>query len=283
MRSLSADHDAHGRDAIRKDEDTARRLRAVKGFLVDMDGVIYRGAVPVPGAADALRALRARGPVLMLTNNSTKQAEPLAADLRRMGFDIPVGDIIIVTEIVERWLLDRHAGAALLVLAEDHVRARLAHAGFEIVRAADWRRASVVVVGCRLTMDHDLLGAALNALHGSAAFVATNPDLTVNGDDGLRLEAGAYVDMLSRLSGREPTVIGKPAKPCYDHALTRLGVPAVRTAMIGDNPDTDIRGARDHGLFGVLVLTGLAATASPWADLTVADIGAFARVLESLK
>jgi 4-nitrophenyl phosphatase len=263
-------------------EPDAARLRSLRAFVLDMDGVLYRGQTPLPGAAEALVALRRRGRVLMLTNNSTKVSSLLTAWLRSLGFAIALEEILVVTEVAEGWLRRQLPGRRLLVLGEDHFRRRLGSAGFTVVD--DWRRAEAVVVACRLDLRHDDLGAALNALRAGAAFVATNPDLTVDGDDGLRLEAGAYARMLAGLCGREPTVIGKPEAPMYDAAFARLGIvraDASAVAMIGDNPDTDIAGARRNGLFGVHVLSGVAREPAAEADLVVADLAAFARVLES--
>jgi 4-nitrophenyl phosphatase len=257
----------------------AERLRRLRGFLVDMDGVIYRGSRPLPGAADALRALERRGPVLMLTNNSTKERAPLAAALRAMGFSIPPERILIVNEIAIDYLLVHHRQDHILALGEDHLLRAMEESGLRLVPPERWREATAVVVACRLSIDHDLLGAGLNALLSGAAFIATNPDLTVDGDDGVRLEAGAYATLLARLCGREPKVLGKPEPVCYRYALRMLGMTAGDAAMIGDNPDTDLAGARRNGLFAVQVLSGISREASPLADLTVSDIAAFAHLL----
>jgi HAD superfamily hydrolase (TIGR01450 family) len=146
-----------------------RRVSGLKAFVLDMDGVLYRGERAIPGSAEALAALRRRGKCLMLTNNSTKERAPLAASLRRIGIDVTPEEILIVTEVAERWLGMKHEGERLLVLGEDHFRARLAAAGFTVLEPKAWRDAQVVVCACRLTMDHDLLGAALNALLAGAA------------------------------------------------------------------------------------------------------------------
>jgi 4-nitrophenyl phosphatase len=262
------------------DAATARRLAGAKAFLLDMDGVLYRGERAIPGAAEALIALRRRGRVLMVTNNSTKERAPLSATLRGMGIDVAPDEILIVTEVAERWLRIKHEGARLLVLGEDHFRAQLGRAGFTVVDQRAWREAQFVVCACRLTMDHDLLGAALNALIAGAAFVATNPDLVVDGDDGLRLEAGAYARLLEKLSGREPAVIGKPERPCFDVALNRLGVAADQAVMIGDNPETDVAGGRRNGLVAVHVLSGVTRRPAGDADAVAEDLTDFVRQLE---
>jgi HAD superfamily hydrolase (TIGR01450 family) len=256
------------------------RLAALRGFLVDMDGVIYRGTQALPGAADALRALERRGRVLMLTNNSTKERGPLARTLDVMGFDLPPERILIVNQVAIDYLLTHHRHDRILALGEDHLLRDLAERGLCVLRRERWREATVVLMACRLTVDHDWLGAALNALLNGAAFIATSLDMTVNGDDGLRLEVGAYSEMLARICGRAPLVVGKPEAVCYRYALRLLEVPAELVAMIGDNPDTDLAGARRNGLFGVQVLSGVSHSPSELADLTVSDLAAFARLLE---
>jgi 4-nitrophenyl phosphatase len=263
--------------------DLNRRLRALRGFLVDMDGVIYRGATAIPGAAAALASLQEYGPVMMLTNNSTKEHAALEAQLMRMGFAIPAERIIIVTEIARDHLLRHHRYERILVLGEDAFAAYLRAAGLAVVSPSEWREATVVLSACSRTMDHATLGAGLNALAAGAHFLCTNCDLTVNGDAGLQLEAGAYAQLLARLCGREPTYVGKPVSACFDYALRRLGTAAAATAMIGDNLDTDIRGARDNGLLGALVLTGLTAAPSSLADVSAPDISAFAAMVGAAK
>jgi 4-nitrophenyl phosphatase len=257
-----------------------RRLAALRGAVLDMDGVLYRGHRAIPGSIAGLASLRSHLQLRFLTNNSTKERGRLAAQLQGQGFAIAGEDIILVVDLLERHLLAEHRSRRLLVLAEEHVRERLRQQGLTLVPPEAWRQAEVLVVGCSLTASHDLLGACLNALRAGAVFIATNPDLSVDGDDGQRLEAGAYAQMLALASGRQPLVLGKPEPPGFAWALASMGLERSVVAMIGDHPDTDIAGARRHGLLPVQVLSGIASVGSPDAELVLPDLQAFAALLE---
>jgi HAD superfamily hydrolase (TIGR01450 family) len=256
------------------------RLRTLQGVLLDMDGVLYRGESAIPGAVKALARLRRRQRLGFLTNNSTKERSGLVRHLQRLGFAIESQEIILVMDVVERHLLTYHRQLRCLVLAEDHVRERLRSCGITVVAPAQWRDAQLVLCGCRLSMSHDDLGAALNALCAGAVFISTNPDLTVDGDDGQRLEAGAYTALLAQCSGRTPLVIGKPEAACFSHALNQLALDASRVAMVGDNPDTDILGGHRQGLLSVHVLSGITEKPAKQADLVCADLEAFATLVD---
>jgi 4-nitrophenyl phosphatase len=256
------------------------RLGALAGAILDMDGVLYRGREPIPGAREALESLRARLRVRFLTNNSTKQARPLSEQLSRLGFPVAPEDITTIADVATAWLSKRHPGKRLLVLGEDHFAAQLTQAGFQVVAPGNWRRAEIVVSACRLGMDHLLLGSALNALRHGALFVVTNPDLVVDGEGGQQLEAGAYAGMLARASGRAADVVlGKPEAPAYEAALSGLGIPAERTVMIGDNPDTDVIGGRRQGMLALQVLSGVSPEPSAHADLCLPDLASCARMI----
>jgi len=257
------------------------RLQPMRGAILDMDGVLYRGETAIPGAIQALEVLRRHLAIAFLTNNSTKRREPLVEHLRSLGFTIHASEIILVADVLERHLLTHHAGAPILLLGEDHLHERLRQAGLVLIEATQWRQAAVVVCACRLSMSHDLLGAALNALRQGATFVLTNPDLTVDGADGQRLEAGAYGRMLALATGRQPVVLGKPETPAYDLALGQLGLPAAAVMMIGDNPDTDLDGARRHGLLSIQVLSGISQAPSSQADLVFTNLGLVAKAVAS--
>jgi len=255
-------------------------MQSLRGAVLDMDGVLYRGSTAIPGSIDGLALLRRHLRLRFFTNNSTKERTKTVAQLAAMGFSIAPDEIILVMDLVERLLLADHRGRRLLVIAEDHVRDRWRAGGLHLVEAAAWREAEVVVCAVRLTADHALLSAALNALHHGAVFIASNPDLTVNGDDGLRLEAGSYARLLESASGRAPTMIGKPEAPGFLQAMQELALAPEQTAMIGDHPDTDIAGAVRLGMFPVHVLSGITRNPAQNAGFVAENLFSFAAALD---
>ena len=198
-------------------------------FLVDLDGVLYRGADPIEGAAETLATLRSLGKGLaFLTNNSSRTPEAIAAHLTGMG-------IRAAPEEVET--------SALLA------------AGLTVVdrSAAD---AETVVVGWDREFDYAELAAASVLIQRGASLVASNADASYPVEDGLVLPgAGAILAAIQTATGVSAEVVGKPNAPIFRAALDRAG--GGRPLVIGDRLDTDIEGARGLGWDSLLVLTGI--------------------------
>ncbi|MCX7668823.1 MAG: HAD-IIA family hydrolase [Anaerolineae bacterium] len=235
-------------------------LRALRGFIFDMDGVIYRGQEVVPGAADFIAGLRRRGiPFVYLTNNSSTPAAKVAARLRGMGIEATPDEIIISAEVTAAAVGRAVTGRRALVIGEEGLRQAMAAAGFALVE--DHRQADVVVVGIDRQVTYERLREAALAIRRGAPFYATNTDRTLPSELGLVPGAGAIVGFLEIATDVKPVVFGKPAPGFFLYALRRLGTPAELTAAIGDRPDTDIIGAQQAGLRTIAVLSGAGSAA----------------------
>lgn len=251
----------------------------IRGLLIDMDGVIYQGSKPIPGAVQAIDTLKDRFKILMLTNNSSKEAGPLASFLQSKGFELQAQDILIVTEVICDYLKTHYPTKTILVIGEPHFRTMLNNSGLRTVGPEHWTKADLVLCGNSKDMNRTMLEAGLNALHKGAIFLLSNPDKLVNKETGYSIGTGAFGALLESLSGVSPIVIGKPEAPSYKYALKKLGLTPAETAMIGDNPETDIAGAVNNNLTGVLVLSGIAKTSSPLAHITIDSIADLAKAL----
>lgn len=237
-----------------------------------MDGVLYRGHQPLPGARVLLSALERAGvPFALVTNNSTRSPHQYVRHLAAMGMRVPADRI--VTSSVGAAV---HLGATLrprsrvLVVGEPALRKAIARAGF--VLASD--NAAAVVVGLDRRVTYKKLAMALTALNRGARFIATNPDPMLPTESGLLPGAGSIVAALRYASGREPTVIGKPDPRLLREAMRRIGTRPEHTAMVGDQRSTDIAAGRAAGAFTILVMTGIEANrragrGEPRPDLTV--------------
>lgn len=235
-------------------------LRALRGFIFDMDGVIYRGQEVVPGAADFIAGLRRRGiPFVYLTNNSSTPADKVAARLRGMGIESTPAEIITSAEVTAAEVSRAVAGRHALVIGEEGLRQAMSAAGFALVE--DHRLADVVVVGIDRQATYERLREAALAIRRGAAFYATNTDRTLPSELGLVPGAGAIVGFLEIATDVKPTVFGKPSPGFFLYALQRLGTPAALTAAIGDRPETDIIGAQQAGLRTIAVLSGAGSAA----------------------
>jgi HAD superfamily hydrolase (TIGR01458 family) len=231
-------------------------------YLLDLDGTLYAGGEPVPGAVAALARLRAAAIPFRLVTNTTSRSRPMLVDrLRGYGFEIDPAELFTATM----------AGADLAARA-GHRRAApflpepaLSDlAGLDLAGGTSGRpppshwRADVVVVGdlgARWT--HGLMQEAFEHLMGGAALLALSRDRYWLKEGRLTLDAGPFVAGLEYACGRSATVAGKPSPRFFTAALAALGGPDPATvAMVGDDLWSDVAGAQAAGLRGWLVRTG---------------------------
>jgi HAD superfamily hydrolase (TIGR01450 family) len=230
--------------------------------VFDLDGVVYLGPRPVPGAAAAIRSVVESGVrVVYATNNAARGADEVARHLRSLDVPAEPGDVLTSAAAAATALARRlPAGAAVLVVGSQALRAEVATAGLTPVDAAADRPVAVVQgygpdVGWR-----DLAEGCL-ALRAGAVWVATNTDATLPSERGFLPGNGSLVAALTTaLGGRTPdVVVGKPAPTLFEEAAAARG--AQRVLVVGDRLDTDIAGAVRAGMDSLLVLTGVSTPA----------------------
>ena len=229
-----------------------------EAFILDLDGVVYRGDQPVPGAAEAIADLRGRGRrIVFLTNNSARTPKQVAEKLVGMG--IPADpDEVVTSALAAAALVAGAVGtpATAFVVGEEGVRRALADAGLEVI---DGRpdHADVVVVGWDRSADYDKLRTASVLVQRGARLVATNADASYPAPGGeLWPGAGALLAAVETATGATADVAGKPHRPLFDEALRRAGTENV--LVVGDRIETDVEGAIGAGLDVVLALSGAA-------------------------
>jgi len=250
----------------------------------DLDGVVWRGEVAVPGSADAVEALRSRGHrVVFLTNNSNLTPDENVAKLAHVGVDADRTDVASSADAAADLLAASLAnGARVLVCGGDGVRAALTDAGLEPV---DGGRVDAVVVGWHREFDFAALDRASGAVREGARFVATNVDATYPTSDGMLPGNGALVAAVATASGSAPEVAGKPEAPMAAMVRRRFGE---RGLVIGDRASTDGALAAALGWPFGLVLSGITTRApapgeeavpDPPPAYVADDLAAIARVL----
>lgn len=234
-------------------------IRPLQGLLLDLDGTIYRGREPIPGADRLIRLLKDNGlPFRFVTNNSSAAPELVAQRLQAMGIDAKPQDVCTSAQAAARHVADKRPGARVIVIGERGLREALSEAGLNLVE----QEADVVVQGIDRAFTYDKAAAAVQAILGGAEFVLTNPDLLLPSDSGLEPGAGSIGAMIAAASGREPVVIGKPSSILMDYALAELGKEARETWVVGDNLATDIAAGKAASCGTILVLTGLTTRAN---------------------
>jgi HAD superfamily hydrolase (TIGR01458 family) len=225
--------------------------------LFDIDGVLVVSWSALPGAVEALERVRAAGHgVRFLTNTTSRTRAGITDALREAGFDVDEDEIVTATAAAAAHLRRHHAGEACFVLNHGDVRADLD--GVDVVdRSFPAERVGVVLVGgAGPEFSHEAMDHAFACLLHGAALVAAHRNSTWRTDEGLRLDAGPYVAALESAAGVTATVVGKPAPAMFDAALGALGARPDQAVMVGDDLDSDVRGAQSHGLTGVQVRTG---------------------------
>ena len=268
------------------EESAVERLRAAKGVVFDMDGVLYVGSRPLPGVRALLDGLALRDRRIMLaTNNSMSTPEQYVERLAAMGIAVPAEAILTSALATRDYLLrtlPRESG--VFVIGMPALRAQLfADAPFYPVQYGEEQPAALVV-GLDRAFDYDKLLAAHAAVRGGARFIATNADATLPTEAGLVPGAGAIVAAIQTCTGQQPIVIGKPGPLLLEMAAARMGVEPEEVVMVGDRLDTDILAGARAGMTTALVLTGVstrdeiaAAVAKP--DLVVNDLPALTSAL----
>jgi len=232
-------------------------LSNISAVVSDMDGVLWRGDVPLPGLVEFFELLRERNiPFMLATNNSSKAPTDYVAKLAKMGVaNIAEGQIITSGTATAGYLrMTYPLHTVIHVLGGDGLRRVVGDAGFNLSDS----EAQVVVVGIDPQLSYDKLKRAALLIRAGADFVGTNPDTSIPTPEGLAPGAGSILAALVAATERKPTIIGKPGRPMFEVALAALATAAETTLMIGDRLNTDIIGAAQVGMKTALVLTGVA-------------------------
>jgi 4-nitrophenyl phosphatase len=255
----------------------------------DLDGVVWRGDDPIPGAAGGIEVLRAAGMrVVFLTNNSSGRVGDVVAKLERHGVPTAPADVASSAQAAAAFLAQSMpAGSKVLACAGPGVVDALTESGFEVFDASDPNGASAdaVVVGWHQNFDFERMRRAADVARAGARFVATNLDPTYPGANGLLPGAGSIVAAVATASGRTPEVAGKPEAPMAALVRERYGA---ATVMIGDRISTDGDFATALGCPFALVLSGIVGTdggesmPDPPPRFVAADLGVLAPQLVSM-
>jgi NagD protein len=223
------------------------------GFLIDMDGVLYRGHELIPGSDVFIGQLRARGiPIRLLTNNSQRTRRDVAAKVARLGIAVEEEHVFTSAMATARYLARQKPGGTAFVIGEGGLLTALHHNGYAVVD----RDPDYVVVGEGRTFNLELVEAAVRMVCGGAKLIATNLDPSCPTHDGVRPGCGAMVAMLEAATGVRAFSPGKPSPVMMRAARKELGLRTDETAIIGDTMETDILGGVQLGYHTVLVLSG---------------------------
>jgi HAD superfamily hydrolase (TIGR01450 family) len=219
-------------------------------FLFDLDGVIYIGDELLPGSKETLARLREAGKAIrFLTNDPRPTRAQLSRRLDRMGIEADAEEIVTSGWATASYLRHNRVRSAY-VIGSRGLAAEIGGVGVEVV---DKGSCEAVVVGSDEHVSYSHIRQASRLIFEGAWFIATNADGSVPSPKGPLPGTGAIVEAVRVTTGERPTVIGKPYPSMFDAAVRGLDHEVDRVAMVGDTPETDIVGAHQAGITGILV------------------------------
>jgi HAD superfamily hydrolase (TIGR01450 family) len=224
--------------------------------LLDLDGVVYLGREPVPGAAAALAAARERGMrIAFVTNNASRTPDEVVTLLDEVGVKAEPAEVVTSAQAAARVLAERlPAGARVLVIGSAALRAEVVARGLVPVSEAE-DDPQAVVCGFSPELGWRHLVEATVAVRRGAYWLATNLDITLPSPRGPGPGNGSLVGAVAAALGRRPDVAGKPDPALHRESVDRTG--ARRPIAVGDVLGTDIEGANRVGCASLLVLSGV--------------------------
>ncbi|MCQ6558640.1 HAD-IIA family hydrolase [Paenibacillus mendelii] len=231
-------------------------LNTIDGFIIDLDGTVYKGATAIAGAGETIDYLRSIGKRIVFLSNRGNISRAMCRDkLAAMHIHVPEDEIILSSTVTARYLMQRHPGCKAWALGDPGLRDELAAAGVQLAEKpeeADW-----VVITLHETLTYRELNQAFKAVRNGARIIATNDDKTFPGDEGDSIDVAGMIGAIVASTGQEvEVVIGKPSAHMSEAALSVLGLPPERCMIIGDSLMSDIRLGKRSGIRTALVLSG---------------------------
>ncbi|GAB6689240.1 TIGR01457 family HAD-type hydrolase [Streptococcus uberis] len=225
-----------------------------KGYLIDLDGTIYKGRERIPAGERFIQRLQEQEiPYLLVTNNTTRTPQ-MVQDMLAQQFNIqtPLETIYTATMATVDYMKDMDRGQTVYVIGETGLKSAISEAGY----IEDKENPAYVVVGLDSQVTYDMLATATLAIAKGALFIGTNPDLNIPTERGLMPGAGSLVALLEAATRVKPVFIGKPNAIIMNKALDILQVKRSEAIMVGDNYLTDIMAGIQNDIASLLVTTG---------------------------
>ena len=230
-------------------------MKSIKGILSDIDGTLYFKGVPVPGAVEAVEMLREKGiKLLFFTNTDSKTPKNVYKSLIEYGFKLKEDDIFTPINALKEFLTDKLSAKLFLVTTEE-VKEEFQE--FHLVKGMEIP--DYVIVGdFRDNWEVNRLNDAFrHVIKHKAILLGTQGNkyyLDVNGEPVI--DTGSFVHMIANAANVNPKIFGKPSKEYFLQALKKLDLPPENIIVVGDDIETDILGAQNANLRGILVKTG---------------------------
>jgi len=202
----------------------------IKGLAIDMDGTVYKGMVPIPGAKEFISSLRENGiPFMFVTNNSSKGRKQYYEKLKRMGFDIDMSNVLTSGTAALRFLKDERKWKKVYVIGTESYLEDVKEYGIEL----DDKDPDIVLLSFDRELTYEKINKGYMFIKNGAEYIATHPDDLCPTEDDYDVDIGAFIAMYSYLLHKEPLIIGKPNRLLLDMAASEMGIPADSIARVG--------------------------------------------------
>ncbi len=237
-----------------KRQEIVDKLSRVRCFLLDMDGTFYLGNQILDGSLQFLDAVKSTArQAMFLTNNSSKSAAVYVEKLKRMGVSDPFLKVLTSGQATAQYALKTYPGLPAYVLGTRQLQDELTASGIEI----NEQNPAYVIIGYDTTLDYQKMTRVCDLVRAGLPYVATHPDFNCPTETGFAPDIGAIIAFIEASASRRPDIIiGKPYRGIVEEAMRVTGLQAEQLAMVGDRLYTDIAMACNHGMLGILVLTG---------------------------
>jgi 4-nitrophenyl phosphatase len=230
-------------------------LKDYNGYLIDLDGTMYRGNEVIEEAPAFVEKLRQDGKsFLYLTNNSSKTPEQVAKKLNTLGIYAKPEDVFTSSMATAKYVKRKLPNARCYVIGEEGLFDALKREGISIT---DEVECDAVIIGIDTHITYEKLAKASLAVQKGAVLLSTNSDNAFPAEDGLVPGNGAFTSVITVSTGKEAQYIGKPETIIVEEALKVLGTTKTETILVGDNYNTDIRAGINAGIDTLMVFTGV--------------------------
>lgn len=229
-------------------------MKHYEGYLIDLDGTMYRGKERIVEAVEFVKELAKKQiPYLFVTNNSSKRCDQVAETLTNMGIPATEEHIFTTSMATANFIAEEKNDASIYMIGEEGLQNALKNKGFTFVE----EDADYVVIGIDREITYEKLAKACLAVRNGAKFISTNGDIALPTERGLMPGNGSLTSVITVSTGVEPIFIGKPESIIVNQALEVIGTSREKTVMVGDNYQTDIMAGMNAGMDTIMVHTGV--------------------------
>jgi 4-nitrophenyl phosphatase len=230
------------------------KMKEYKGYLVDLDGTMYKGTKQIRGASEFVQHLKSKNiPFLFLTNNSSRTVEQISEKLNGLGVMAQPDQVYTSSLATAEYIRSEQEGARVFVIGEEGLFHAIKHEGLEPVED----NADYVVIGIDRDINYEKFAKACLQIRAGATLISTNRDIAIPTERGMVPGNGALTSVISVSTGVDPIFVGKPEPMIMKRALKRLGFAATEVLMVGDNYNTDIMAGMKAGIDTLMIETGL--------------------------